>query len=168
MTTKKVFISLGSNIGDRARRIENAIDMILLLKDTKLMSTSSLMETSPVGVDGQDEYLNQIITIGTLIQPLELLKEFMNIERKLGRKPRPRWAQREIDIDIIIYEGVKLNTASLVIPHKELINRLFVLKGCMELDPDYVVEGLGKTVKELYFNNIDRLSSQKMRFALTS
>ena len=168
MSGKKVFISLGSNIGDRAHRIENAIDMILLLKDTKLISTSSLMETSPVGVDGQDEYLNQIISIETLVQPLELLKEFKNIERKLGRKPRPRWAQREIDIDIIIYEGVKMNSVSLTIPHKEFVNRLFVLKGCLELDADYVVEGFGKTIKELYFNNIDKLSSQKMRFALTS
>ncbi len=168
MSAKKVFVSLGSNIGDRAHRIECAIDMMLLLKDTKLISMSSLMETSPVGVDGQDEYLNQIIIISTLIQPLELLKEFKTIERKLGRKPRPRWAQREIDIDIVIYEGVRLNTVSLTIPHKELVNRLFLLKGCMELDPDYIVEGFGNTIKELYFNNIDKLSGQKMRFALTS
>ena len=168
MSAKKVFIALGSNIGDRAYRIECAIDMILLLKDTKLISMSSLMETSPVGVDGQDEYLNQVIMIETLVQPLELLKEFKTIERKLGRKPRPRWAQREIDIDIVIYEGVKMNSVSLTIPHKELTNRLFLLKGCLELDPDYVVEGFGNTLKELYFNNIDKLSGQKMRFALTS
>jgi 2-amino-4-hydroxy-6-hydroxymethyldihydropteridine diphosphokinase len=94
------------------------------------------METSPVGVTGQSNYLNVVILIETNIPPLKLLTELKEVEKQLGRKPRARWAEREIDIDILTYEGVTLESPELCIPHKELANRLFALKGASELVPE--------------------------------
>ncbi|MEI6093007.1 MAG: 2-amino-4-hydroxy-6-hydroxymethyldihydropteridine diphosphokinase [bacterium] len=168
METKKVFISFGSNIGDKNDYIRRALLLVCSSSNTSLISCSSLMTTSPVGVNGQDDYINQVAIISTNIKPLQLIKEFKSIEAKLGRKQRARWSEREIDIDIVIYEGVLMNDKELVIPHKELLNRLFLLKGCLDLEPEYVVEGLGITLKELYFNNIDRLKGQSVVQALTS
>ena len=166
MDTKKVFVSLGSNLGDREFYIRSALEHVASLKNTEIVSRSNLMRTSPVGVEFhveiQGNHLNQIVLIKTSLQPLELLREFKGIERSLGRKVRPRWSEREIDIDIIFYDGVNIKTAELVIPHPEFVNRLFVLKGCAELDPDYVVDGFGRTTREIYFNNIDRLKGQRV------
>jgi 2-amino-4-hydroxy-6-hydroxymethyldihydropteridine diphosphokinase len=170
MDTKKVFVSLGSNLGDKESYIRSALEHIASLKNTEIVLRSSLMRTSPVVVRSQtveqteiqDDYLDQLILINTSLQPLELLREFKRLEKLMGRKQRPRWSEREIDIDVIIYEGVNINTDELTVPHPEFTNRLFVLKGCAELDPDYVVDGLGRTTKELYFNNIDRLREQRV------
>lgn len=160
MPFKKVFVSLGSNIGGRYRYINSAIDEIKDLCCTSIISKSKLMETKPIDTTGQKDYLNQIILIKTQLSPQELLIEFKRIEKELGRKKRDRWAEREIDIDIIIYEGVTILSPALTIPHKEFTNRLFVLQGCMDLDPDYVVESLGASIKEIYFKNIGRLKEQ--------
>lgn len=160
METKKVFISLGSNIGDKSNYIRSALELVSSLNDTRLISSSKIMTTSPVGVNDQDDYLNQVALINTKLSPSQLLKEFKRIETELGRKQRLKWSEREIDVDIVIYEGVNMDNAELVIPHRELFNRLFLLKGCMALDPDYVVEGTGLTLRELYFNNIDKLKGQ--------
>ena len=168
MIARNVFVSLGSNLDDKKSNIYSAIDRISQLPGVKIVGRSTLMRTSPVGVQDQEEYLNQVILISTDTQPLPLLSEFKKIEQLLGRKKRARWAQREIDIDIVAYEGVEMRTSELNIPHIELPNRLFLLKGCMELGPDYVVEGYGLTMKELYFNNIDRLKDQAVYSVLTS
>ena len=133
---KKVLLSLGSNIDDRLSYIKKAIDELGKVKDLKILSKSSLMETNPIGVTGQRNYLNAVILVETKIEPLQLLSEIKLIEQKLGRKQRTRWAEREIDIDILTYEGVNLDTPELCIPHKELPNRLFVLKGGAELVPE--------------------------------
>ncbi len=111
------------------------------------------METSPVGVKGQNNYLNAVLLAQTDIAPLELLKELKKIERELGRKDRSRWAEREIDIDILIYDGVQMKTTELTLPHKELLNRLFVLKGCAELVPE---------MKTLYQSRFEALSNDQI------
>jgi 2-amino-4-hydroxy-6-hydroxymethyldihydropteridine diphosphokinase len=133
---KKVLLSLGSNIGDRSNYIKKAIGILDTIKGIKVLSKSSLMETSPVGVTGQSNYLNVVILIETNIPPLKLLTELKEVEKQLGRKPRARWAEREIDVDILTYEGVTLESPELCIPHKELTNRLFALKGASELVPE--------------------------------
>jgi len=133
---KKVLLSLGSNIGDRLLYIKKAIDELSIIKDLKILSRSSLMETSPVGITGQRNYLNVVLLVETSIPPLRLLKSLKAIEKRLGRQNRTRWAEREIDIDILTYEGVTLKTPELCLPHKELQNRLFALKGCAELVPE--------------------------------
>jgi 2-amino-4-hydroxy-6-hydroxymethyldihydropteridine diphosphokinase len=150
---KKVLLSLGSNIGDRLLYINKALDEFGMIKDLKILSKSSLMETSPVGVSGQQNYLNAVILVETKIAPLQLLREIKTIEQRLGRKLRSRWAEREIDIDILTYEGVTLERPELSIPHKELPNRLFALKGCAELVPE---------MESLYQSRFEALSKDQI------
>ena len=152
---KKVLLSLGSNIGDRLSYITKAIDELNAIKNLRVLSKSSLMETSPIGVIGQQNYLNAVLLVETTIEPLHLLVEIKAIEKKLGRKPRARWAEREIDIDILTYEGVTLETTELCLPHKELQNRLFALKGAAEL-----VLGM----KTLYQSRFEALSKDQIVF----
>lgn len=150
--SKKVLISIGSNLGDKLLYIEMALSELSLLRKTELLNTSSLMQTSPVGVTGQDDYLNMVVLVETSLSPWVLLKELNNIEVKIGRKKRARWAKREIDLDIIIYEGVSIKGKKLTIPHKEFYNRLFVLKGSAELMPDYVVDMYNLSIMNVYLS----------------
>jgi 2-amino-4-hydroxy-6-hydroxymethyldihydropteridine diphosphokinase len=161
---KKVFISLGSNLGDRAAYIRNATRFISDNPGIKLVRSSRLMETSPLGPVPQGEYLNQILMIFTTMSPPDLLSALKLIELKLGRKKRKRWAQREIDIDIIAYQGAITRTTELWIPHKEIPNRLFVLEGLKELDPGYILEGSTESVEQLYFSKVKGLKSQIVKF----
>ena len=161
--SKRVFVSLGSNIADRNKHLKLARKEIGLLYGTSIRSCSSIMETSPVGIESQREYLNQIIVIETDLDPKVLLRSFKEIERALGRRQRSKWTEREIDIDIIIYEGVVTGSPELCIPHMEFQNRLFILKGCFELDPDYMVDGCNLSVRELYLRNKDRLKHQEVK-----
>ena len=160
MLENKVFIALGSNVGDRLSYLKKALDKVSHIEGVGIMKTSSIMETSPVGVEAQASYFNQIILIGTSILPDELLAKFKNIEAQLGRKPRTKWAEREIDIDIIEYEGVQMESEKLNLPHKETLNRLFILKGCYEIMPDYMMRTYNSTIKTLYFKGLERLNDQ--------
>lgn len=161
---KKVFISLGSNLGDRATYIRNARRLVCDNPGIKLVRSSKLMETSPLGPIPQGEYLNQILMVLTAISPPDLLNFLKLIELKLGRKKRKKWAQREIDLDIIAYQGAITRTSELWIPHKETANRRFVLEGMKELDPGYILEGSEETVEQLYFRKIKELRSQIVKF----
>jgi 7,8-dihydro-6-hydroxymethylpterin-pyrophosphokinase len=98
------------------------------------------------------------------MSPPDLLSALKLIELKLGRKKRKRWAQREIDIDIIAYQGAITRTTELWIPHKEIPNRLFVLEGLKELDPGYILEGSTESVEQLYFSKVKGLKSQIVKF----
>lgn len=159
---KKVLISLGSNLGDRFSYISKAIAGLNKIQNIKIMSKSSLMETSPVGISGQPTYLNIILLIETDMQPIQLLKEIKALEQVLGRQNRGRWEEREIDIDILVYEGVTLKTPELCIPHKELANRLFVLKGCSEVWPECIIDEYNSTVKSLYLSRKEALCKDQI------
>ncbi|MBN1113798.1 MAG: 2-amino-4-hydroxy-6-hydroxymethyldihydropteridine diphosphokinase, partial [Oligoflexia bacterium] len=124
------FLSLGSNMGDREYFLEQARNELESLEMLKITGKSPVMETSPVGFEGQAFYLNQVLLAETSIEPAALLAQAKDIEKKIGRIDRSRWAEREIDIDIILYEGVLISTPELTIPHKELASRLFLLEGC--------------------------------------
>ena len=159
MPHKRVLLSLGSNIGDRLSYLKKAIDELGNIFDVKVVARSTIMETSPVGVIEQSNYLNTVLLITTSIEPAVLIKKIKAIELKLGRQSRSRWAEREIDIDILIYEGVELKTPELSIPHVELSNRLFVLKGCSELWPECIINEYNSTVKSLYLSRKETLSA---------
>lgn len=160
MLQSKVFISLGSNVGNRSTYLQQAIEKIRSLEGVNVIKLSSIMETSPIGVKDQPNYLNRVMLLSTNIPPDELLATFKEIEKNLGRKPRARWAEREIDIDIIEYEGVQIDSKGLTLPHKEMLNRLFILKGCYEVLPDYMMVHYNSTIKTLYFEGLERLKDQ--------
>lgn len=134
----KVYLSLGSNIGNRQGYIESAIELVGKTEGIKILKKSGLYETSPVGYVEQDLFLNAVIKIETDFSAREILKIINKIENELDRKREIRWGPRTIDIDILIFSDKKINETDLIIPHKEMLNRLFVLVPLIEIyDGEY-------------------------------
>ena len=134
----KVYLSLGSNIGNRQEYIESAIELVGKREGIKILKKSGLYETSPVGYVEQDLFLNAVIKIETDFSEREILKIINKIENELDRKREIRWGPRTIDIDILILSDKKINETDLIIPHKEMLNRLFVLVPLIEIyDGEY-------------------------------
>lgn len=131
-----VWLSLGANLGDRADTLQKAITMIGALPDTRCVAVSSLYSTAPVGYTDQPDFLNCAVRIETGLTPLALLSGLQNIEKTLGRRPRTRWHEREIDIDMLLYDHLVLTEESLKLPHPEMLGRGFVLIPLSEIDPD--------------------------------
>lgn len=133
MKYNNVYLSIGSNIGNKYYNILKAIFSIDQLKETKVLEISSFYKTEPIGTVVQDDFLNIAILIRTKQKPYELLKNINLIEEKLKRKRKIHWGPRTIDIDIIFYEERKLNKRDLIVPHKEYKNRNFVMVPILEI-----------------------------------
>lgn len=149
----KVYLSLGSNIGNRQKYIENAIELIGKTEGIEILKKSGLYETSPVGYVEQNLFLNTVIKIETDFSAREILKIINKIENELDRKREIRWGPRTIDIDILIFSDKKIDEMDLIIPHKEMLNRLFVLVPLIEIyDGEYfekekIIERIGELVE---------------------
>ena len=149
----KVYLSLGSNIGNRQEYIESAIELVGKTEGIKILKKSGLYETSPVGYVEQDLFLNAVIKIETEFSARDILKIINKIEIELDRKREIRWGPRTIDIDILIFSDKKINEPDLIVPHKEMLNRLFVLVPLIEIyDGEYfekeeIVEKINELVK---------------------
>ena len=149
----KVYLSLGSNIGNRQEYIESAIELVGKTEGIKILKKSGLYETSPVGYVEQDLFLNAVIKIETDFSAREILKIINKIENELDRKREIRWGPRTIDIDILIFSDKKINETDLIIPHKEMLNRLFVLVPLIKIyDGEYfekekIIERIGELVE---------------------
>lgn len=146
------YLSLGSNSGDSFKLIEQAVGLINLSEDIKLIRVSALYETEPWGVKNQNWFLNLAVEVKTSLSPQDLLIKCQNIEKTLGRnrEKEVRWGERPIDIDIIFYDKELINSEVLTVPHKYMDQRAFVLIPLMELIPDFVHPILNKTITELY------------------
>lgn len=145
MTTSRVFIALGSNLGDREALLRRARALLAALPGTTLSAVSRLYETAPVGGPEQGDYLNQVVELRSSLPPRELLAAAMRIEAELGRERRVRWGPRSIDVDILWYDGFASAEAELELPHPRMEERRFVLEPLAELAPDLVLPS-GRTV----------------------
>jgi 2-amino-4-hydroxy-6-hydroxymethyldihydropteridine diphosphokinase len=143
------FIGIGSNMGDKVHRCEEAISEILKIDHHKLLAKSSFFKTQPVGYRLQDWFVNGVIKIETELEPLDLLHSLKTIERQLGRVETFRWGPRNIDLDILFFDDMRLVTPELRIPHPRLRERGFVLVPLAEIDPDLFHPVLKKTIQEL-------------------
>lgn len=149
----KVYLSLGSNIGNRQKYIESAIELIVKTEGIEILKKSELYETSPVGYVEQNLFLNTVIKIETDFSARKILKIINKIENELDRKREIRWGPRTIDIDILIFSDKKIDEMDLIIPHKEMLNRLFVLVPLIEIyDREYfekekIIERIGELVE---------------------
>ena len=144
----KVFISIGSNIGEKLGNCLRAISLI----DKEIgpvIRRSSFYKTEPVGYKDQDWFVNCIILIDTQLDPYELLSRLQKIESMMGREKGIRWGPRVIDLDIIMYEDVIIDEERLTIPHPLMHKRRFVLVPMSEIAPDLVHPVLKKSVKEI-------------------
>lgn len=146
----KVFLSIGSNEGNRLKNILLSIIKISQLEDTFIENISSVYETEPYGVKEQNSFLNLVILIQTKLSPRELFENLKMIENEIGRIDRGRWQPREIDIDILFYDKLIMNEEDLQIPHADLHNRIFVLEPFCEIEPELIHPVLGKSIKELF------------------
>jgi len=127
------YIGIGSNLGDRRAYIEEAIRSLSNTKGVSLKRTSSIYETDPVGGVTQGKFLNGVIEVETTLDPSGLLKELSGVESRLGRVRGLKNGPRTIDLDILYFGQERIDTADLVVPHPEINNREFVLKGLREL-----------------------------------
>ena len=144
-----VQLSLGSNLGVRRENLEAALARLGQLPETTLTRRSRVYETQPYGVTGQPGFLNMVAEIETELQPLELLDAIQTIERRLGRRPTERWGPRIIDIDIVLWDTLVLETDTLTVPHPDFRNRAFVLIPLAEIAPQAIDPITGMTVAQL-------------------
>ncbi len=135
----RIYLGLGSNIGDTRENLDKAVELI---KDkVKVLSQSSYYETEPVGYKDQDWFLNVVIEGETNLSPEELLKFTQSIESELKRVKTIRFGPRVIDVDILLYEQLKLDTKDLIIPHPRMSERAFVMVPLYEIAPNIVIDG---------------------------
>jgi 2-amino-4-hydroxy-6-hydroxymethyldihydropteridine diphosphokinase len=125
MNAERVAIALGSNLGDRAAILGRARAAIAQLPGTRVVATSAVEETAPLGPVPQGAYLNQMLLVETGLEPRALLDALLVIERAEGRVRGARWGPRSLDCDIVLYGERTVREPDLVIPHPELPNRVF-------------------------------------------
>jgi 2-amino-4-hydroxy-6-hydroxymethyldihydropteridine diphosphokinase len=154
MMTTYVYLSLGSNLGDRLGNLRAAV--AALRQVGALTALSSVYATEPVGVTDQPSFLNIALAAETERTPRDLLDQVKRIEAEVGRRPTYRWGPRVIDIDIILYDELVLDTPELVIPHPEMANRAFVLVPLAEIAPHVIHPVLQVSMEELRDRAPDR------------
>lgn len=142
-----VYLSLGSNIGDRKSNLETAISRIA--EFAKVTRQSSIYESEPVDYKEQPDFLNTILSIKTSLSPAELIVKLQEIEHLMGRKKDIPKGPRNIDIDIIFYNNEIIEEKNLKIPHPRFSRRNFVLTPMAEIDPTYTDPLSHKTIEEL-------------------
>ncbi len=148
MNTTAVYLGLGSNLGNRQKNLDRALNMLSLRMQLK--QVSSIFETEPVGNPNQSRFLNLVCRVDTILEPQEILTLGKGIELKMGRTPGYEInSPRIIDIDILLYGDKVVDTDKLVIPHPRLAERAFVLVPLAEIAPDIVHPVTKKTIKEL-------------------
>ena len=132
---KRVYLSLGSNIGDREGNLRKAVER-LAAQEIRVLHASRIYETEPVDYKDQAWFLNQVVEAETALFPMQLLTRIGRVERELGRRRTVRNGPRTIDIDILFYGAATVETARLEIPHPRIAQRRFVLAPLAELAPD--------------------------------
>jgi len=147
---RRAFVSLGSNLGDRAEYLRAAGEALSALPATRVVATSRIYETAPQELDDQDAFLNQVVCVETGLEPLDLLYECQRIEREHGRVRDLRFGPRTLDIDILLFQDAESDDPELTLPHPRMVKRAFVLVPLAEVwehargMPDLDVAGLGR------------------------
>lgn len=142
-----VYLALGSNLGDRLENLRSALKV--LPPAVRVAACSQVYSTPPWGYTDQPEYLNQVVQAQTRLSPHDLLSYLKEIESHLGRQPSFRYGPRLIDLDILLYDDLVLDTPELQIPHPRLAQRAFVLIPLTDLNPHLLHPTLRRSVSEL-------------------
>ncbi len=145
--THLLYLSLGTNLGNRLANLQNAL--IALPPKVTPDICSSIYESEPWGYSDQPQFLNQVISAHTDLEPLPLLTFLKDIELRLGRRETFRFGPRLIDLDILFYDDLVLDTPTLTIPHPRIAERAFILIPLAEIAPDLFHPGLQKSTQQL-------------------
>lgn len=151
----KAYISIGSNIGDKKKNIEESIERIKNIKEIRVSKISTLIETAPWGVEDQEEFLNGAIEIDTILSPKELIRTLLKIESDMKRERILRWGPRIIDLDVIFYDDLISSDEEIILPHPRMEERLFVLEPLNEIAPYMLHPIRNKRVFELLSDIIE-------------
>jgi 2-amino-4-hydroxy-6-hydroxymethyldihydropteridine diphosphokinase len=130
---RRVFVSLGSNLGDRAGYLRAACEALSALPATVVVAESRIYETAPQDLPDQDAFLNQVVCIETGLEPLDLLCQCQRIEREHGRVRELRFGPRTLDIDILLFQDAESDDPELTLPHPRMVKRAFVLAPLAEV-----------------------------------
>lgn len=147
-----VYLGLGTNKGDRIANLEAAVQA--LSPKIEVVQRSPIYRTPPWGYTDQPDFLNMALEARTKLTPSELLKYLKTLEAQVGRTATFRWGPREIDIDILLYDDLLLETPKLTIPHPQMHERAFVLVPLADLAPDLRHPKLNQRIADLK-NNLD-------------
>lgn len=139
------YVALGSNLGDKEANLQKAVQL-LAEHGVEVVKTSSFLCTEPYGVTDQPQFLNAVCCVRTDLEPEELLHLLLAIEQEMGRVRLRHWGERNIDLDLLLYENQILTTDDLKLPHPDMQNRDFVLLPLAEIAPALVHPVLGKTI----------------------
>lgn len=145
----KVYLSLGSNMGDKRENLLEAIKRVGELENTEVVKSSTILETEPFGYIEQDNFLNVCLEVKTLLTPQEFLSFILKIELDMGRVREIKWGPRVIDIDILFYDNEIIQEDNLAVPHPWICEREFVLEPLSEIAPNYVHPLERKTIMML-------------------
>ena len=144
-----IFIALGSNLGDKASNMKEALQR-LAQRGVTVCKVSDFMATRPYGVTDQPDFLNAVAEIKTDNSPTELLRVLLQVEQEMGRKRIRHWGERNIDLDLLLYDERIIDLPDLQVPHPDMQNRDFVLRPLAQIAPDTVHPVLRKTIKQLW------------------
>ena len=143
MNGSRVFVGLGSNVGDRLSFLKAAVSALRVTPGVDVTRTSSVYETDPVGVEDQPMFLNAVAELRTDVAPGELLARLKQIEAEVGRTAGEPWGPREIDLDLLLYGDEIISDGDLDVPHPEMAHRGFVLVPLLEIDREISIPGVG-------------------------
>ena len=146
----QVFIALGSNMGDKKKYLDDAVEALDELEGCRIVTVADYIETEPYGGVEQDDFLNSVLLMDTRLEPGVLLEKLHEIEAAADRKRTIRWGPRTLDLDIIFYDDMLLHTPTLTLPHPEMHKRSFVLDPLVQIAPWAWHPAIGKTVRELW------------------
>lgn len=149
------YIALGSNLGDKEKNLRRAL-LLLTQQGVEVVRVSSFLSTEPYGVTDQPQFLNAVACVRTSLAPLALLDVLLATELAMGRVRLRHWGERNIDLDLLLYEDVVLDTPRLHLPHPDMQNRDFVLLPLAEIAPELKHPTLQKTIWELKENLMSR------------
>ena len=144
-----VFLGLGSNLGDRENNVREALDRLAGHPNIRLERESSFYETAPIGDTDQPDFINAVALIETDLPPADLLRVALGMEREMGRARNFNGGPRVIDIDILLYDEVVIETGELTLPHPRMMERGFIMAPLAEIAPDLKLPGGRKPAEVL-------------------